>query len=153
MLKRPTWERFPDDQWVEVDSVEEAASVLPKLASRVFLTVGRQQLAPFANLKDIWFLMRLIDPPTLDALTPQGVILYSRGPFTLENERKLLIEHQIDTIVSKNSGGDATKAKIIAARELGVKVVMVKRPATPIGEQVSDVDNAIEWLLNKVYEV
>ncbi|ARV62001.1 cobalt-precorrin-6A reductase [Nostocales cyanobacterium HT-58-2] len=150
MFIRPVWERLPGDQWVEVESVEAAAAVLPELAKRVFLTIGRQQLAPFASLEDIWFLMRLIELPAPDALVPSGVILCDRGPFALENERKLLIEHQIDTIVSKNSGGDATYAKIIAARELGIKVVIVKRPATPPGEKVSDVESAVAWLVNQL---
>ncbi|MBW4631536.1 MAG: cobalt-precorrin-6A reductase [Iphinoe sp. HA4291-MV1] len=150
ILIRPPWERLRCDQWVEVESVEAAAAVLPEFAKRVFLTIGRQQLAPFASLKDIWFLMRLIEPPAPDALVPSGMILCDRGPFALENERKLLIEHQIDTVVSKNSGGNATYAKIIAARELGVKVVMVKRLATPPGEQVSDVESAVAWLINQL---
>jgi precorrin-6A/cobalt-precorrin-6A reductase len=150
MLIRPGWERLPCDQWIEVDSVEAATIVLPEFAKRVFLTVGRQHLAPFASLDSIWFLMRLIDPPAPDALVPQGKILCDRGPFTLENERKLLIEHLIDTIVSKNSGGDATYAKIIAARDLGIKVVMIKRPATPSSEQVSNVESAVAWLLEKL---
>jgi precorrin-6A/cobalt-precorrin-6A reductase len=76
--------------------------------------------------------------------------LCDRGPFALDNERQLLIEHQIDTLVSKNSGGDATYAKIIAARELGVKVVMVKRPPTPPAEKVSDLESAMQWLINQV---
>jgi precorrin-6A/cobalt-precorrin-6A reductase len=149
MLIRPSWKRLPGDEWIEVDSVEAAADILPEFAQRVFLTVGRQQLAPFASL-DLWFLMRLIDPPGADAVVPVGEIVCDRGPFTLENERKLLISHQIDTIVSKNSGGNATYAKIIAARELKIKVVMVKRPATPQVEQVSDVEGALIWLVSQL---
>ncbi|MCX7595255.1 MAG: cobalt-precorrin-6A reductase [Fischerella sp.] len=151
MLMRPAWQRLPLDKWIEVDSLEAAATILPEFGKRVLLTVGRQQLASFASLKNIWFLMRLIDPPPRDAFIPPGTILCSRGPFSLENERKLLIEHQIDTIVSKNSGGNAAYAKIIAARELGLKVVMVKRPPTPPTETVSDVESAIVWLLNKLH--
>jgi precorrin-6A/cobalt-precorrin-6A reductase len=152
MFIRPAWEKVCGDEWIEVESVESAAAILPDFAKRVFLTVGRQQLAPFANLestnsKNIWFLIRLIDPPESNAVIPHGKILCGRGPFALEEERKLLVEHEIDTLVSKNSGGDATKAKIIAARELGIKVVMVKRPLTPEGEKVSDVDSALRWLM------
>jgi precorrin-6A/cobalt-precorrin-6A reductase len=150
MFIRPAWQRLPGDEWIEVDSVEAAASVLPKFAKRVFLTIGRQQLAPFARLDSIWFLMRLIDPPAPEALVPSGMILCDRGPFVLDNERQLLIEYQIDTLVSKNSGGDATYAKIIAARELGLKVVMVKRPPTPPGEKVSNVESAMQWLIKQV---
>ncbi|MBC1224331.1 cobalt-precorrin-6A reductase [Nostoc sp. UCD121] len=152
MLIRPPWEKESVDRWMEVDNVEAAAASLAKQAHRVFLTVGRQELAAFAHLEEIWFLMRMIDPPTDDALVPPGMVLCDRGPFTLNNERQILIDHKIDTIVSKNSGGDATKPKIIAARELGVKVVMVNRPAIPPGEQVSNVDGALAWLLDKLHD-
>ncbi|MEH2245340.1 cobalt-precorrin-6A reductase [Nostoc sp.] len=151
MLIRPPWEKASDDRWIEVDSVGAAATCLQNQAQRVFLTVGRQELAAFAHLEKIWFLMRMIDPPTDDALVQLGMILCDRGPFTLNNERQILIDHKIDTIVSKNSGGDATKPKILAARELGVKVVMVNRPAIPPGEQVTDVDGALAWVFDKLH--
>jgi len=150
MLIRRPWEKVAGDRWMEVDSTNAAAAILENQAKRVFLTVGRQELAAFAHLQDIWFLMRMIDPPGADALVPPGVILCDRGPFILAKEREILIQHHIDTIVSKNSGGNATYAKIIAARELGVQVVMVKRPPVPPGEQVSDVDAAVKWLLKKL---
>ncbi|ACC83140.1 cobalt-precorrin-6A reductase [Nostoc punctiforme] len=151
MLIRPPWEKGSGDRWMEVDNVEAAAASLQNQAHRVFLTVGRQELAAFAHLEEIWFLMRMIDPPVDDALVPPGMVLCDRGPFNLNNERQILIDRKIDTIVSKNSGGDATKPKIIAARELGVKVVMVNRPAIPPGEQVSDVEGALVWLLEKLH--
>jgi precorrin-6A/cobalt-precorrin-6A reductase len=151
MLIRPAWEKIKGDRWIEVDSNTSAAAVLENEAKRVFLTVGRQELAAFAHLKDIWFLMRMIDPPGEDALVPPGVILCDRGPFALNNEKEILIQHNIDTIVSKNSGGDATYAKIIAARDLGVQVVIVNRPAIPAGEQVTDIDSAVTWLREKLH--
>jgi precorrin-6A/cobalt-precorrin-6A reductase len=150
MLNRRPWEKVSGDRWIEVESVAAAATALGSQAQRVFLTVGRQELEAFAHLEGIWFLMRMIDPPTPDTLIPQGILLCDRGPFALDQEREILIHHSIDTIVSKNSGGDATYAKIIAARELGIKVVMVNRPATPLSEQVSDVDSAVAWLLDKL---
>lgn len=144
MLVRPVWQQVAGDNWLEVASIEAAAKMLQS-AQRVFLTIGRQELATFAHLKSQWFLMRMIDPPTT-ALVPQGKLLLEKGPFSLEHERQLLREYQIDLVVSKNSGGDATVAKIIAARELKIPVVMVQRPATPDVEQVSDVEAAINWL-------
>ncbi|MEH2305873.1 cobalt-precorrin-6A reductase [Nostoc sp.] len=152
MLIRPPWEKESGDRWMEVDSIEAAAASVANQAHRVFLTVGRQELAAFAHLEEIWFLMRMIDPPVDDALVPPGMVLCDRGPFTLNNERQILIDNKIDTIVSKNSGGEATKPKIIAARELGVKVVMVNRPAIPPGEQVSDVNGALAWVLDKLHD-
>ncbi|MEA5507061.1 cobalt-precorrin-6A reductase [Halotia wernerae UHCC 0503] len=152
MLIRPPWQKVSGDRWIEVENTKTAAATLENQAQRVFLTVGRQELAIFAYLQEIWFLMRMIDPPSSDAVIPPGIILCDRGPFALDNERKILIHHNIDTIVSKNSGGDATYAKIIAARELGLQVVMVNRPATLPGEQVTTVDGALAWLLEKLHD-
>ncbi|AFZ25487.1 precorrin-6A reductase [Cylindrospermum stagnale PCC 7417] len=150
LLNRPPWEQKHGDIWVKVENVTAAATVLETQAQRVFLTVGRQELSAFADLKDIWFLMRMIDPPNPDAIVPPGMLLCDRGPFALDNERAILTQYNIDAIVSKNSGGDATYPKIIAARELGIKVVMINRPAIPPGEQVADVESAVAWLVGKI---
>ncbi|MEG4073654.1 cobalt-precorrin-6A reductase [Microcoleus sp. Pol14C2] len=150
MLVRPAWERVEGDRWIEVASHSEAARALLGLSQRVFLTIGRQELAAFAGLDAIWFLMRAIDPPALNSPIPNGKLLLARGPFSLEEERQLLLEYGIDTIVSKNSGGGATYAKIVAARELGIPVVMVQRPPIADVEQVADVEGAIAWLVKQL---
>jgi precorrin-6A/cobalt-precorrin-6A reductase len=150
MLVRPAWQTVPGDQWIEVDNMAAAADALEGQAKRVFLTIGRQQLAPFARLHEIWFLMRLINQPESDAVVPQGLFLFAQGPFDLSSERQLLLQYEIDTIVTKNSGGSATYAKIQAARELGLKVVMVRRPAIPPGPQVGDVEGAFAWLCDRL---
>lgn len=150
MLSRPVWEKVPGDHWLEVASNQAAANMLPGLATRIFLTIGRQELATYAHLKDVWFLMRMIDPPEPDITIPPGKLLLERGPFSLESERSLLQEYQIGAIVSKNSGGEATYAKIIAARELGLPVVMVQRPPEPAGEKVADVKSVMAWLEKKL---
>jgi len=144
MLVRLAWAKVAGDNWIEVESVEAAVKAIPVTAKRVFLTIGRQQLAPFATLTDTWFLMRSIDPP--DGAIPHGQLLLDRGPFSLASERKLLRDYQIEAIVSKNSGGDATYPKIIAARELGIPILMVQRQVLPPGEQVPDVESAVVWL-------
>ena len=153
MLVRPAWEKMPHDRWIEVESIEAAALALEQTAKRVFLTIGRQQLAPFARLQFIWFLMRSIDPPSPDIALPNGITVLDRAPFTIEQEKKLIIGHAIDTIVSKNSGGNATYAKIIAARELEIPIIMVQRSPTPPVEQVADVEGAIDWLLDRLIDV
>lgn len=145
-LIRQPWEKVSGDRWIEVDNVKAATATLPNLAQRVFLTIGRQEIAAFAHLQDIWFLMRMIDPPEPNAIVPPGIILCDRGPFFLHHEREILINYKIDTIVSKNSGGDDTYAKIVAARELELPVVMINRPPTPPGEQVTTIDDALAWL-------
>lgn len=88
----------------------------------------------------------MIDPPAATAPVPPGEILLERGPFSLEHERSLLRHYKIDAVVSKNSGGAATYAKVVAARELGIPVVMVQRSPTPPAESVADVEGAIAWL-------
>ena len=146
LLVRPPWEPMEGDRWIAVESIAAAVSILPSVAQRVFLTTGRQDLAAFAPLKDLWFLMRMIDPPTPDTPVPPGTLVLERGPFTLEDERELLQTYAIEAIVSKNSGGDATYAKIRAARELVLPVIMVQRPPTPAGARVASVEEALGWL-------
>jgi precorrin-6A/cobalt-precorrin-6A reductase len=146
LLVRPPWEPMEGDRWIAVESIAAAVTILPSVAQRVFLTTGRQDLAAFAPLTDLWFLMRMVDPPTPDTPVPPGTLVLERGPFTLEDERELLRTYAIGVIVSKNSGGGATYAKIRAARELALPVVMIQRPPTPGGEQATDVEGAIGWL-------
>lgn len=151
MFVRPAWEKTSADCWIEVESLEAAATTLPDLAQRVFLTIGRQELATFAHLQNIWFLIRMIEPPSAEAAVPQGLILLKRGPFTEAEERSLLVQYDIAAIVSKNSGGDATDAKLQAARALEIPVVMVQRPQMPEGETVTTVEDALLWIVNRTY--
>lgn len=148
MLIRPAWEKTAGDRWIEVENNAIAATVLP--AQRIFLTIGRQELSAFAHRSERWFLMRMIDPPALDAVIPNGKILLERGPFELADERALLQNYNIGAIVSKNSGGDATYAKIIAAREMEIPVVMVQRPVMPAGEVVTQVEEALSWIMSRM---
>ena len=148
MLVRLGWKKVEGDRWLEVENNEVAAKVLPELASRIFLSIGRQELVSYTHLKDLWFLMRMIEPPQPYTSVPPGQILTERGPFSLGKERSLLQKYEIGTVVSKNSGGDATYPKIVAARELSIPVVMIQRPSLPEGQQVSDVESAISWLRN-----
>ena len=150
MLVRPAWEKMPNDRWIEVESIEAAVLALEQSAKRVFLTIGRQQLAPFARLHNVWFLMRSIDPPSPDITLPNGITVLDRAPFTIAQEKQLMLDHTIDTIVSKNSGGNATYAKIVAARELEMPIVMVQRSPTPPVKQVADVEGAINWLRDRL---
>jgi precorrin-6A/cobalt-precorrin-6A reductase len=115
------------DDWRPVPSLEAAAEVVAAQGDRVFLTTGRTGLAVFAPV-DRWFLVRSVDPPEPPVPRRMTVVL-DRGPFTLDGERALLREHAVDVLVTKNSGGPAPK--LAAARELGVPVIIVERPALP----------------------
>ncbi|WP_236045726.1 cobalt-precorrin-6A reductase [Streptacidiphilus fuscans] len=152
-LRRPSWRPVAGDRWHPVASLAEAAAVLPELGSRVFLTTGRKDLAPFTGpdrlhaLDRLRFLVRSVDPPA-PPLPPNVEVVLDRGPFTLDGERALLRDHRIDVLVTKDSGGAATAPKLTAARELGLPVVVVQRPPAPAGVPVAeDVEGALEWLV------
>ena len=145
-LDRPAWSRRAGDRWTSVPDIAGAADALKRLGQRVFLTVGRQDLAPFAGLDGHWFLIRAIDPPEPGQTVPPGEIVRARGPFNEDDERALLRDKAIDAVVSKNSGGRATYPKIAAARHLRLPVVMIDRPAMPAGPRVATAADALEWL-------
>ncbi|MBO4273644.1 cobalt-precorrin-6A reductase [Microbispora triticiradicis] len=145
-LRRPGWSEGPEDVWLRVPSLRAAADALPGLGSRVFLTTGRRSLPVFAPLTGLWFLARSVDPP--EPPVPANVhVILARGPYTVAGERALIGEHRLDVLVTKDSGGEQTRAKLVAAREAGLPVVMVDRPATPGGvPRVTDVADAVTWV-------
>jgi precorrin-6A/cobalt-precorrin-6A reductase len=145
-LLREAWHAEAGDDWHLVPHLSAAAQELETLgARRVFLTTGRQELRPFAQLEDTWFLVRAIEQPDPLPLARAEVLL-SRGPFDLADERALMASHGVDALVTKNSGGTAAAPKLAAARELGIPVVMVARPAAPSGDTVASVDQAVDWI-------
>ncbi|ATY16666.1 cobalt-precorrin-6A reductase [Amycolatopsis sp. AA4] len=147
-LARPGWQPSADDRWHWADDLEEAAALLPGLGTRVFLTSGRQGLAAFADLDPLWFLIRCVDPPGQPLPRAHEVVL-DRGPHRVDGERALMTEHDIDVLVTKDSGGAMTAAKLTAARELGLPVVIVRRPPRPSTTETADVAAAVEWVLNQ----
>ncbi|MFF9622384.1 cobalt-precorrin-6A reductase [Streptomyces griseosporeus] len=146
VLRRPGWRPGPGDRWHEAASLAEAAALLPGLGHRVLLTTGRLGLAAFAHLTGLHFVVRSVEPPE-PPMPPDTEVLLARGPFTEADETELLRERRIDVVVTKDSGGEATAAKLIAARTLGLPVVVVRRPPLPDGvTAVPDVAGALEWL-------
>ncbi|WP_424923713.1 cobalt-precorrin-6A reductase [Amycolatopsis acidicola] len=144
-LQRPGWQAGPGDEWHWVSSLDEAASKITELGERIFLTSGRQGLSAFACCTDQWFLARCVDPPE-PPLPPKIEILLDRGPYEVEGESALLREHRIDVLVTKDSGGTMTTAKLRAARERGIPVVVVKRPSRPETTTVETVPAALSWV-------
>ncbi|MGI9372319.1 MAG: cobalt-precorrin-6A reductase [Hyphomicrobiales bacterium] len=128
-LERKAWKKLPEDDWQMVTSIKEAVDYLPKNA-RVLATVGRQEVAPFFERLDIKVTARMIEAPDYAPRAPHKV-LRNRPPYRLEDEILLMRTEHISHLVTKNSGGKATSAKLHAARKLGVKVVMVERPTPP----------------------
>jgi precorrin-6A/cobalt-precorrin-6A reductase len=144
--ERPAWVAQPGDRWIDVDDWAQAVEVLRLSAKRVFLALGRQELAPFTQLADIAFVIRSVEPPDAGIKFAQAELVLARGPFKLEDERALLQSRRIDHLACKNSGGGATDAKLQAARELGVTVVMQRRPPRPDTPRVADVVAALDWV-------
>lgn len=141
LLRRPGFELR--EEYDVVPDVHAAADAIES-GAHVFLTIGRQQVAAFLHV-DAWFLVRAIDPP--HALPPRHVLVLDRGPFDVAAERALMERHSIDTLVTKDSGGEATAAKLEAAAQLGLRVVVVARPPLPDGlEPVASVEDVLEQL-------
>jgi precorrin-6A/cobalt-precorrin-6A reductase len=146
VLRRPGFAPRPGDDWRHVPSLEAAAALLPALAERVFLTTGRQGLAHFAHLTAQWFLVRCVDPP-VPPVPPRLEVVLDRGPFTVAGETELMRRHDIGALVTKDSGGEMTSAKLDAARALRLPVVIVDRPpATPGVPVLSTVDEVVAAL-------
>jgi precorrin-6A/cobalt-precorrin-6A reductase len=143
-LERPGWREHPKaSSWTWVPDAA-AARAAAESALRPFLTTGRQSLRDFLSWADRNVLVRLVDPPT-DPL-PQGwILIMSRGPYSYAGERHILSEHAIDVLVTKDSGGAHTVAKLDAAGDLDIPVVIIARPKRPEGPQLETVSEAVAW--------
>jgi precorrin-6A/cobalt-precorrin-6A reductase len=145
-LRRPPWRPVAGDRWIEVADVPAAVAALGAGPRRVFLALGRQELAPFAQAPQHHYLVRSVDPVDPPLAVPHATYVTGRGPFTQADDRALLREHGIEVIVAKNSGGGATYGKIAAARTLGLAVIMPSRPPLPAVHAVETVEEALAWL-------
>lgn len=152
VLVRPPWESAPGDRWIDAATVEEAVQAIPAGAERVFLTVGARSLVPFAARPELWFLVRLVDPPADPVPLLRHRLICARGPFAEDDERALLADHRIDCLVTRASGGEATVAKLAAARALALPVVIVRRPEPPGGERAASVEETLAWIARRLGE-
>jgi precorrin-6A/cobalt-precorrin-6A reductase len=145
-LRRPAWAAVAGDRWVDVDDMAAAVAALGATPSRAFLAIGRQEVAAFTAATQHHYLIRSVDPIEPPLNVPNATYIVSRGPFAEGDERVLLSQHRIETVVAKNSGGGATYGKIAAARSLGLTVVMLRRPALPDVPAVATPHDAVAWL-------
>ncbi|MFK4383932.1 cobalt-precorrin-6A reductase [Bradyrhizobium sp. USDA 223] len=144
-LERAPWIKAAADTWLEVVDVNAAVAALPDAPANVFLAIGRQHIAPFATKPQHAYTLRFVDPP--EATLPFAAdVIVSRGPFTLEGELEMLRTRGISWIVARNSGGDGARAKIDAARRLGLPVIMISRPDLPERRRVERVTDVMQWL-------
>jgi precorrin-6A/cobalt-precorrin-6A reductase len=143
-LERPGFAERPGDRWTRVADLDAAAALLRARPGRVLLTTGRQGLRAFADVSQCWFLVRCVETPE-PPLPPRHELLLDRGPYTLDGELELIHRHRIEALVTKDSGGAMTRAKLDAARARGLSVIVVERPPRPDVETVTTVAEAISW--------
>ena len=125
---RALWPRQAGDDWREVENIDAAIDEIPP-AARVLLALGSQHIAPFAKRSDVWFLVRMVDPPDKAPPLPHHELLLQRPSPDWRKERDVLVHHAISHIICRNSGGPGAYAKIEAARDLGLPVIMIGRPS------------------------
>lgn len=145
-LTRAPWTPVPGDRWTHVPDMAGAVSALVRRACRVMLAVGRMHLPEFAPNPQHFYLLRLVEPAKAPMPFPDCHVVVDRGPFSAEADLRLMEEHRIDLVVSKNSGGTGAYAKIEAARALGLPVIMIDRPAGLARAEVASVDEVLHWI-------
>ena len=146
VLERPPWAAVPGDRWTRVNDMDAAVAALGPNERRVFLAVGRQEVAAFRAAPQHHYVIRSIEPMVPEAMPPKAETILARGPFAAAGEQALFLAHGIDVVVAKNSGGPATYGKIAAARKLGLPVVIVDRQphagaALTVGEALEQLDH------------
>ncbi len=146
VLRRSPWVAVAGDCWTEVGDVGEAVRALGQESRRVFVALGRNELAPFVEAPQHHYLVRSVEPVDPPLAVPCATYVTGRGPFSETDDRALMAAHRIDAVVAKNSGGEATYGKIAAARALGIEAVMLRRPAALDAPAVETIDEALAWL-------
>lgn len=143
-LERPAWVAEEGDHWIGVANIAAAVAALPA-GARVFLTIGRKEAAAFLARADLTGLMRMIEAPENEP-PPHWQLLLARPPFTVAGERELMTKNRITHVVSKNAGGAESRAKLLAAREIKIPVVMIARPEKPEAIPLTSLDEALRLL-------
>jgi len=146
IFTRPAWTPSTEDRWISVRDTEAAVDALGEEPKKVFLTVGRLSLPAFRRAPQHHYLMRSIDAPDATDCPPQTKLILARGPFDVEAEQALMLAHGIEIIVTKNSGGHATDAKLIAARALHLPVIMIDRPTLPESDIVHNLESVMAFI-------
>lgn len=145
-LTRPAWEPVAGDRWTRVADIDSAVAALAGPARRIMLALGRMHVEAFAARPQHHYLLRFIDAPDRPPVLSHHSLVVDRGPFTVEGDRALMQTHAIDLLVCKNAGGSGAEAKLIAARALGLPVLMIDRPAVPQRAEVSRAEDVLAWL-------
>lgn len=145
-FERPPWAAEPGDDWTHVPDVAGAVAALERPGMRVFLAIGRQHVGEFAHLAQHRFLTRLVDAPAPDFPLPDAEVVVARGPFRPEDDLALMRAHGTELLVAKNAGGAGAEAKILAARTLGIPVILIDRPPLPDRLLRGTLAGVMDWL-------
>jgi precorrin-6A/cobalt-precorrin-6A reductase len=143
---RPAWTPVAGDRWRHVADLDGAIAALAGPARRVMLALGRMHADAFAAQGQHHYLLRFVDVPAVAPILPHHDIVVDRGPFDVEGDARLMRKHRIDLVVCKNAGGRGAEAKLIAARALGLELIMIDRPALPPRDEAHDLDTVLRWL-------
>lgn len=145
-LTRPPWTAQAGDRWQHVADMEGAVAALAGSAKRVMLALGRLHMNAFAAQPQHHYLLRLVDAPEVPPTLPNHSIVVARGPFDVAGDRALFEEHGIEVVVCKNAGGQGAEAKIHAARDLGLPVIMIDRPELPQRPEFAKAADILNWV-------
>jgi len=145
-LTRPAWEAGSGDRWTCVRDTAAAVAKLAGTPRRILLALGRMHVEAFAAQPQHHYLLRFVDPPAAPPGLPSHDLVIDRGPFTAEGDRLLTQSHMIDLVVCKNAGGTGAEAKLVAARQLKLPVVMIDRPVIGDRIEVCRAEDVLEWL-------
>lgn len=145
-LTRPAWQPAPGDRWTRIADIDAAVAALAGPSRRVMLALGRMHVAMFAAQPQHHYLLRFVDAPMQPPSLPHHSLIVDRGPFTAAGDSALMQAHAIDLVVCKNAGGTGAEAKLIAARNLGLPVLMIDRPAIPGRTELFHPEDVLEWL-------
>ena len=145
-LTRPKWTAQSGDQWHHVSDIAQAVDALGGAGQNVMLAIGRMHLDAFAAQPQHHYLLRLVDAPTDQVPLPNHTTIVDQGPFAVEDDIALMRAHSIQLVVAKNAGGSGARAKIDAARALGIPILMIDRPAIPARSEVATPREIFEWL-------
>lgn len=145
-LDRPAWTMPPDAKVVFVSDMAEAARLVARTSRSAFLTIGQKGLENFQGLDSVKLLVRAIEGFDSNLKLENVTYVSARPPFALNAEISLMQLHQIDTLVSKASGGEATRAKLDGAAKIGARIILTRRPPSPDGERVFNVKDAVAWI-------
>ena len=148
-LERKEWSEEPGDKWIKVKDFHDAQRIIDEPSQRIFLAIGRKELSHFREHTQHFYLLRVIDGSPLNFSPQKSQVIIDKGPYTFKNDKKLLLKYNITKIITKNSGGIGARAKIDAARELQIPIVMIERPQIHSRKVIRETKSVFNWIVHK----